>query len=157
MSTSAAWYMPGKCFFPQVLTVTSLALPMPKVFTVQWALWCTDLKYFIKRNFVCLFNVPSMVETLPHFIQSSIVTIALTVNWSLTLFLGHVCIRLLNKVCFFVFLGGGVVPWILSCFLYKIKSLKLSFHSYFKRNVICVSLFLKYPKRKLATLMSRWE
>lgn len=57
---------------------------------------------------MCLFNVPSMVETLPHFIQSSIVTIALTVNWCLTLFLGHVCIRLLNKVVFWgVFFGEG--------------------------------------------------
>ncbi len=31
------------CVFPQVLTVTSLALPMSEVFTVQWALWCTEL------------------------------------------------------------------------------------------------------------------
>lgn len=33
------------CLLPQVLTVTSLALPMSEVFTVQWALWCTELYY----------------------------------------------------------------------------------------------------------------
>lgn len=32
-------------YFPQVLTVTNLALPMSTVFTVQWALWCTELYY----------------------------------------------------------------------------------------------------------------
>lgn len=55
MFINRSWFL--SFFSSQALTVTNLALPMSKVFTVQWALWCTDVKYFIKISFVCLFNV----------------------------------------------------------------------------------------------------
>lgn len=38
---------------PQLLTVTNIALPMSEVFTVQWALWCTEACYLWTYGSAC--------------------------------------------------------------------------------------------------------
>ena len=61
------------CLLSQVLTVTSLALPMSEVFTVQWALWCTELYYpgpfgsfgLFTTADKCQLTFPQAVLTIP--------------------------------------------------------------------------------------------